>query len=385
MRSVTVPRRVACDPFARSGAFPGMNYLDFVSVDPVYPVWRVGIERAPHEEAETLTGCAPDRAGYDQAMCYSAMVVQSWRVFMRDFGAYVDIDEFAKMYGYKRERKSRTPKAMDANLADPQTDKERAVKELIDAYNKGQLEQWEQELFKQRRRLADAERAITAGKATKKALDDQRIASSKCEQLKGWIGDMKRTEPKDRDSRIYPGTYAPVMVWQDGRRVIKPMRYQCRISGWTEKIERQYPGTYNARRDKLEQSWSKHFGIKHGVMLATAFYENVCRHTMEHRDLNPGEAEENVILEFRPRPTQQMIVACLWSDWSGPGEPELLSFAAITDEPPPEVLAAGHDRCIIPIKRENIDAWLQPGGDLARAYAILDDRERPYYEHRMAA
>ncbi|MGF6303032.1 putative SOS response-associated peptidase YedK [Paraburkholderia sp. WC7.3d] len=61
-------------------------------------------------------------------------------------------------------------------------------------------------------------------------------------------------------------------------------------------------------------------------------------------------------------------------------------FAAITDEPPPEITAAGHDRCIIPIKPENIDAWLNPdASNLAAQYAILDDRDRPYYEHRMAA
>jgi putative SOS response-associated peptidase YedK len=81
-----------------------------------------------------------------------------------------------------------------------------------------------------------------------------------------------------------------------------------------------------------------------------------------------------------------MLVACLWSRWVGSGGEELLSFAAITDEPPSEVAAAGHDRCIVPIKPSNIDAWLKPQrGDLASLYAILDDRERPYYEHRLAA
>jgi hypothetical protein len=64
----------------------------------------------------------------------------------------------------------------------------------------------------------------------------------------------------------------------------------------------------------------------------------------------------------------------------------LLPFAAITDEPPAEVAAAGHDRCIIPTKPENVDAWLNPNPtDLKAQYAILDDRERPYYEHRLAA
>ena len=48
-----------------------------------------------------------------------------------------------------------------------------------------------------------------------------------------------------------------------------------------------------------------------------------------------------------------------WTDPKGV-EPELLSFAAITDEPDPEVAAAGHDRTIINIKPEHVDVWLSP-------------------------
>jgi len=45
---------------------------------------------------------------------------------------------------------------------------------------------------------------------------------------------------------------------------------------------------------------------------------------------------------------------------------DLLSFAAITDEPPPELAAAGHDQCIMPIKPDNINAWLnRDASDLA--------------------
>ncbi|NPT58428.1 SOS response-associated peptidase family protein, partial [Paraburkholderia elongata] len=117
-----------------------------------------------------------------------------------------------------------------------------------------------------------------------------------------------------------------------------------------------------------------------------AFYENVSRAKMEGRQLAEGEKDENVVLEFRPNPAHDMLVACLWSRWSALGEPDLLSFAAITDEPPPEIAAAGHDRCIIPIKPENVDSWLSPNASNLKAmYAILDDRDRPYYEHRLAA
>ena len=36
----------------------------------------------------------------------------------------------------------------------------------------------------------------------------------------------------------------------------------------------------------------------------------------------------------------------------------MMSFAAITEESPPEVASAGHDRCVIPIVEANIDTWL---------------------------
>lgn len=121
-------------------------------------------------------------------------------------------------------------------------------------------------------------------------------------------------------------------------------------------------------------------------MLADVFYENVKRARNENTLLETHDREENVVLEFCPSNGQLLHVACLWSHWSAPGQPDLLSFAAITDEPPPEVEAAGHDRCIIPIKPENIAAWLNPtSSDLDAMYAILEDRDRPYYEHRLAA
>jgi len=152
-------------------------------------------------------------------------------------------------------------------------------------------------------------------------------------------------------------------------------------------MERQKLGSYNARRDNLKKAWRQLYGYKHGIMIVNAFYENVARHRMEQRELAPGEPEENVVLEFRPEPRQDMLVACLWSfSKGGEGEAELYSFAAITDEPPAEVSAAGHDRCIVPVKPEHVEAWLNPDAkNLAALDAILDDRNQPYYEHQLAA
>ena len=82
-----------------------------------------------------------------------------------------------------------------------------------------------------------------------------------------------------------------------------------------------------------------------------------------------------------------MLIACLYAEWRDPkGGKPLLSFAAITDEPPAEVAAAGHDRMIINLKPEHLDAWLKPQGhSLEELQRILADRQAPYYEHEVMA
>ena len=319
-------------------------------------------------------------------MCYSAQVKADYKKYVQMFGAVMSIRDFYETFWRRSEEgKLKIPKGMEDAFADPQTDEEREIKALIDGFRAEQATKFEQEVFKQKKRLADSERTLQT-KTTKAATDSKRIASEKIEANMRRLADLHRTEPKDSDNRIFPQVYAPVVVWEDGRRVIKPMRYQCRPAGKPASYDVQYPGTYNARRDNLVRFWKGQFGYTHGILIVNAFYENVNLHKAEGRELAEGEAVQNLVLEFRPRPTQDMLVACLWSKWTGTGEPDLLSFAAITDEPPEEVAAAGHDRCIIPIRPENIDAWLKPNSqDLASLYAILDDRERPYYEHRMAA
>lgn len=319
-------------------------------------------------------------------MCYSAQIRQDFDRFVREYGAEIDIATFVQLYWERHEgARIRTTKAMDATFQRAQSEQGQQVRSWIEEYDRAEAARLEQEIFKQRKRQADAERTLRV-KTTKKALEDQRIATTKVEWALGKLAALRRTTLEDEDSRIFPGWYAPVIVSENGKRVVKPMRYQCRIAGTPASYDTRFSGTYNARRDSLEKFWRGQFGVSHAVMVVNAFYENVARHSVEHRELAPGEKEQNVVLEFRPRPAHDMLVACLWSRWQGAGAPELLSFAAITDEPPPEIAAAGHDRCIIPIRPENMDAWLNPEpGNLEALYAILDDRDRPYYEHRLAA
>jgi putative SOS response-associated peptidase YedK len=319
-------------------------------------------------------------------MCYSAQIKADYRKFLRTFGARIDLREFVQLYWEREQGRAITiPKAIDAMFDEPRTDEEQRIKAMIDRFNVVQSAKIEQELFKQRTRLAEADRALQV-KTTKAALESKRIATNKIEAMLGRLEDLRRKEPLEKDARIFPGHYAPVIVMENGERVAKPMRYQCRLAGKPAFYDAKYPGTYNARRDNLEGFWKTLFGYSHGIMVVTAFYENVSKAKLERRELQAGERDENVVLEFKPNPTEDIYVACLWSRWQGKDESDLLSFAAITDEPPPEIAAVGHDRCIIPIKPQHVDVWLRPDATkLAQLYAVLDDRERPYFEHLLAA
>lgn len=107
------------------------------------------------------------------------------------------------------------------------------------------------------------------------------------------------------------------MVSESGRRVIKPMRYQCRLPDKPARNDVLYPGTYNARRDSLEGYWRGAFGLRHGVVVVQAFYEHVPRHAIAGRALGASEKEQDVVLEFRPDPPRDLLLACLWAEWEG--------------------------------------------------------------------
>jgi putative SOS response-associated peptidase YedK len=307
-------------------------------------------------------------------MCYSAKVWQQVKEYMRYHGVVPAFDQYELLLQRRLSDPSiRIARAFEDNFAEPGTPQERRIKALIDEYRSSVATQWEQELFKQKKRLADAQRVLKT-KETKAARESERIATNKVQSLTERLTDLKRTEPKSRDSRIYPMHFAPIVIRQGKDRQLVLARYHCRPKGKPPSIDRQFPGLYNARRDNLEKFWRNDSGHSHALAVMDAFYENV------ERD------GKNVVLRFEPKPSSPMLVACLYSRWSEPGAGELFSFAAITDEPPVEVSAAGHDRCVVSIKQKNVETWLTPEERSAKELqAILDDVERPYYEHEVLA
>jgi putative SOS response-associated peptidase YedK len=308
-------------------------------------------------------------------MCYSAQVEASYQRYVRETGAELDFEQFEEIFGMRINiPQLRIPRAVERWFDEPKSDPERRIKGLIDEYRATAITKYEKEVFAQRKRLADAERTL-AVKITKAATESKRIATDKVETALRRLEMLKSTQPRSMDGRIFPQHYAPIVVQNGARRAIRLARYHCRPAGKPAFIDRQFPGLYNARRDNLEKFWKGQFGHSHALMLVSSFYENVEREG------------KNAVLHFVPRPADTMLIACLASEWVDPKDgSKLLSFAAITDEPPAEVAAAGHDRMIVNLKPEHVDAWLSPEGRLVEELqAILSDRQQPYYEHEVLA
>jgi putative SOS response-associated peptidase YedK len=302
------------------------------------------------------------------------MVQQGLASYLRHLGAEFDLDQIAAVYGMRQEDPAiRIPRGFDRNFDAPATSQAELIKRCIDAYRKAEVTKLETELFGLKKRLADAERKL-ATKETKAARNDQRIATDKIARTMSRLPLLAGSQPAKSDGRIFPFHYAPIVVAEQGRNLVRLARYHLRQPGKPASIDRQFPGLYNARRDNLEKYWRHEFGHTHAVMLVDSFYENVDRDG------------HNAVLHFVPRPAELMRIACLAATWVDPAGGTLLSFAAITDEPPPEVRATGHDRMIVNLKPGNVQPWLTPAGRSApELQALLADRQQAYYEHQILA
>src|SRR3984957_5445628 len=317
-------------------------------------------------------------------MCYSAQVVQMARKLSRQLGIRMDYGEGEHLFFRRIEDHAiNVSRGFEANFDEPANDQERRIKAAIDEHRSKTATKIERDLFSQKTRLVNAERSLEE-KETKKAREEGRIATRKIATLSTNLPDMRSPDLKPDDDRIFPFVYTGVIVRKDGQNLLTPMRYHCRPAGKPGSYDRQFPGLYNARRDNLERFWDEQFGSHHAIMVVESFFENVKLHTMQHRQIEAGEREQNVVLQFKPEPAQLMYVACLWSRWTDAKEPGLRGFAAITDEPPADVAAAGHDRCIINLKPEHIEAWLTPDSRSRKELQdILSDRAVPVYQHEV--
>jgi hypothetical protein len=143
--------------------------------------------------------------------------------------------------------------------------------------------------------------------------------------------------------RIFPGTFAPVLVQRGGEPTLRPMRFRCRSSRIVSRLDRNLNAAHVARRDSLEGTWREEFGRHHGVIAVESMFEPVVEHRLEQRALATGQGLATVDHELRSDQAQTLFPPCIWSHWESVEKPDLCFFAIVVDTAPDDLRALGLD------------------------------------------
>lgn len=316
------------------------------------------------------------------ALMYSATVWTDPKLYAAHFGGQVDLNAFHESFRRRADGdRVSIPTEVDQAFLETQEPDFEPLRDLVIRHRLAQIRAADEEIASQVARLADARRRL-GSQQTKGAGHSARMSTHKIAAARRRRASLAQNVDGCQLGRMFPGSFVPIVTVQDGKTLIRPMRYQCRPSNVERRMENLLESPHHARRDGLKGRWRTEFGHTHGVIAVESFFEAVALHRLRNRPLLKDESLAALELEFFPNPRQTLYVPCLWSHWQRPGRVNLLSFATIVDRAPAEVQAAGQDICPVVIKRENVIAWLNPDPDnLAASYAVLEDRPSVTFEH----
>jgi putative SOS response-associated peptidase YedK len=301
-------------------------------------------------------------------MCYSAMVDASVKALSIRFQARIDTEAFRRHEqdrlagsGFKSFRGFETALDDDQGL------------ELLSRRKEREWADLRARLDEQKLRLSRAEIRFQM-KATKTLANEIRIAGGKIRAIEQQLVELDGPIPMQE--RVFPRIFAPLLVWERGQRVLRPFRYHLRPAGEREEFDRQFDGTYNVRRDRLKEVrwWKSLYGKRHGLLVMRRFFEHV-----------PAAGGGTRVLGFYEESENELLVPCL-QDRNEEGDFPFESFALITDDPNPEVLAAGHDRTPLVLPEEAIDPWLdtESGHSIEHFDRVLASKRPTVFRHSEA-
>lgn len=302
-------------------------------------------------------------------MCYSTLIKANLKALAMELGAKIDLEQFAGIYALRLSHPElKIPFALDRHFVLSQEPAEKPLASLAMRFH-------EEEALRSRALLARLEEELCELSTIPTAAARKKLEAGerKREKLRSRLtASFDRISPLDE--RIFPGSFAPVAIHSGETRLLVPMRYRVRAPDGTE-IPYKY-NVFNARRDSLLRAptWAPLLGRAHGIFPFSRFFEWVER--------PEGKRE----IAFTPENRSLMWAASLHSYPSSRTALPYHSFAMLTDEPPPEVAAAGHDRCPIFLGEKVLDTWLRPQ-PLSREelLALLSEKEKAHYLHSLVA
>lgn len=311
-------------------------------------------------------------------MCYSALIEANVRKLESDFGAYIDIESYIDAFVLREKYKlANIPAGIDSYfLQNAKTADEKKLAKMARAHYDGEIQKIEGKIEKYSRDVEEAQAKIKAkpdqSKGARKTVESK---SKSIEKLKMQLEHYTNIEESGAP-RIFPLFYTPAIVQEKKQKKIKLFRYQLLQKSGKELTPFKY-NLFNARRDNIRESrvWKSLFGKQHALFPFLRFYESV-----EGED---GEAQQ---IFFQPDNHEYMWAAAIYEECKTGVPKTLRSLAAVTDEPPPEVSEAGHDRCPAFLEMDAMEKWLLPGkSSKEELFDLLDQKVETYFDHTLVA
>lgn len=303
------------------------------------------------------------------------MVEANLKKIERRFNVKIDWDNLEIAYQMRDNYKSAMiPSAIDTYIIqNAETAQQKRLAKMAKAHYQTEIEKFSTKLKKYEQDVKDFEAKIRGGSKAKNLKENLEKRRETVQWHKDKIDYYEKIQEKGAP-RVFPNFYAPVVVKNEKTAALRLMRYQlCPKSG--KELNPFKYNLFNARKDRLLDSptWKAVFGKQHAIFPFYRFYESV-----------EGPEGQPLAIYFQPEHGDLMWAASLY-EVSRIKEGELWSFAAITDEPPAEVLATGHDRCPVYIAEKQFDAWMNPiSAHRNHLVGLLDDVEKTYFDHEQA-
>jgi len=302
-------------------------------------------------------------------MCYSARIRPQLADLASEFRATLDLDSFEALIRMRlKEPELKIPFGMDRYFLHAKDPAEAKLAKYVREFHEAEKGRRQEEIKATELEMKE----LAQGKPTAAAKKKIEVRERRLVKLEAKLH-HELSDISPLDDRVYPFYYAPVVAEGKHGRKLVPMRYRVRRPDGGE-VPNQY-NVFNARFDSLEsaRTWTPLFGRFHAIFPFTQFYEWV------EQD---GKKQE---IYFAPEKRALMWAASLYSVAKGAHGP-LLSFAMVTDDPPPEVAAAGHDRCPIFLREDQMPGWLTPAQKTAENLkSLLQFKEKAFYLHGLAA
>jgi putative SOS response-associated peptidase YedK len=321
------------------------------------------------------------RSGFNLKTMYSATIHANPYFYAAKFGAAVCHEAFLQMFLRRSlDQRMHVPTEVEqAFLATTDVELE-PMRALLMGDRLKQMRAMLDRAAALARRLACANDAGSAGSA------DRRTVLRAQADLRVRQHHLARGGSPLGLARVFPGSYAPVLLIRDGRLEVRPMRYKCRPANADASSDRRLTSSHHISRATLPGTWRDHFGSTHAVIALNALYDVVSAQRLENgRSTAAQPSVASAQIRYTALAEEPLFAACLWSHWQGEGREDLWSFGTLTRWAVPDPAASLEKPDIVLLRRDDVRAWLEPThGDLCGSTALLEKEFHTRMQHARA-